>query len=305
MTQFTSVDAAIEEFRKGNFVIIIDDEDRENEGDLACAAQQCTAEMINFMATYGRGLICVAMEGRRLDELAIPMMVANNTSRFETAFTDSVDAKEGTTTGISAADRACTIRRLVDPKSRAEDFVRPGHMFPIRAREGGVLVRSGQTEASVDLARLSGLFPAGVICEIMNEDGTMARQPQLNKFAADHGIVIVTIADLIRYRTAHEWFVRCTAAADLPSRLGSFTVKCYEDTISKAVHIVLQKGTGRSVEARAGARAFGMLHRRRARFAPVRMRRSAAKVHGGNRTRRAASFCTCARKDGASVLSTS
>jgi 3,4-dihydroxy 2-butanone 4-phosphate synthase/GTP cyclohydrolase II len=242
LTNFSDVEAAIREFRKGNFVIIVDDEDRENEGDLACAAQFCTADRINFMTKFGRGLICVAMEGKRLDELGIPMMVANNTSRFETAFTDSVDAKDGTTTGISAADRACTVQKLVTPKSSAGDFVRPGHMFPIRAREGGVLVRSGQTEASVDLARLAGVFPAGVICEIMDEDGTMARLPRLREFASEHGLVIMTIADLIRYRTAHECFVRCTATADLPSRFGAFIVKCYEDTITKTVHVVLQKG---------------------------------------------------------------
>ena len=242
MTQFHDVEAAIAEFRKGNFVIIVDDEDRENEGDLAFAAQACTAEKINFMVKHGRGLVCATMEGERLDELGIPMMVSANTSRFETAFTDSVDAREGTTTGISAADRAATVLRLVDPKSTRKDFVRPGHMFPLRSREGGVLVRSGQTEASVDLARLAGLYPAGVICEIMNEDGTMARMPQLKKFAAEHDIRIVTIADLIRYRTAHECFVKCTATAELPTRFGRFIVKCYEDILDKGVHIVLQKG---------------------------------------------------------------
>ena len=242
MTHFSDIEAAIDDYRKGKFVIIVDDEDRENEGDLACAAQLCTAEKINFMAKHGRGLICVTMEGSRLDELGIPMMVHDNTSRFETAFTDSVDARVGTTTGISAADRAVTVVKLVDPASRPKDFVRPGHMFPLRAREGGVLVRSGQTEASVDLARSAGLFPAGVICEIMNEDGTMARAPQLAKFAAEHNIRIITIADLIRYRTAHEHFVKCTASAKLPSRFGEFVIKCYEDIINEGVHIVLQSG---------------------------------------------------------------
>jgi 3,4-dihydroxy 2-butanone 4-phosphate synthase / GTP cyclohydrolase II len=242
LKHFQDNEAAIAAFKKGEMVIIVDDEDRENEGDLACAAQLCDADKINFMAKYGRGLICVAMEGKRLDELGIPMMVCNNTSRFETAFTDSVDAREGTTTGISAADRAITIRKLVDTKSAPGDFVRPGHMFPIRAREGGVLVRSGQTEASVDLARLSGLYPAGVICEIMNEDGTMARLPQLKSFSQQHGIVIVTIADLIRYRTAHECFVTCTATAELPTKYGIFTIKCYEDAITKMVHLVIQNG---------------------------------------------------------------
>jgi 3,4-dihydroxy 2-butanone 4-phosphate synthase/GTP cyclohydrolase II len=259
LTQFHDVDAAIVAYKNGDIVIIVDDEDRENEGDLACAAQLCTADKINFMAKYGRGLICVTMEGKRLDELAIPMMVHNNTSRFETAFTDSVDAAEGTTTGISAADRARTVSKLVDPESTAADFVRPGHMFPIRAREGGVLVRSGQTEASVDLARLAGLSPTGVICEIMNEDGTMARMPQLKVFAREHSLVIVTIADLIRYRTSHECFVRCTAVADLPTKFGRFAIKCYEDVISKVVHLVIQNGDidpGKPVLVRVHSECF-------------------------------------------------
>jgi 3,4-dihydroxy 2-butanone 4-phosphate synthase/GTP cyclohydrolase II len=242
LKQFNDVETALAAYKKGGIVIIVDDEDRENEGDLTCAAQRCTADTINFMAKYGRGLICITMEGKRLDALGIPMMVHNNTSRFETAFTDSVDAAKGTSTGISAADRALTVQKLLDPKSVPADFVRPGHMFPLRAREGGVLVRSGQTEASVDLARLAGLYPAGVICEIMNEDGTMARMPQLKAVAKEHGLVIVTIADLIRYRTAHECFVQCTAVADLPTKYGQFTLKCYEDTLSNVVHIVIQNG---------------------------------------------------------------
>jgi 3,4-dihydroxy 2-butanone 4-phosphate synthase/GTP cyclohydrolase II len=242
LKQFNDVETAIDAYKQGGIVIIVDDEDRENEGDLTCAAKLCTADTINFMAKYGRGLICVTMEGKRLDTLGIPMMVHNNTSRFETAFTDSVDAAKGTTTGISAADRALTVQKLIDPESTPSDFVRPGHMFPLRAREGGVLVRSGQTEASVDLARLAGLFPAGVICEIMNEDGTMARMPQLKAFAKEHGLAIVTIADLIRYRTAHECFVQCTAVAELPTKFGKFAIKCYEDTLSKVVHIVIQNG---------------------------------------------------------------
>ena len=190
MSLFANVEAVIQDYKKGKFVIIVDDEDRENEGDLAFAAQMCTAEKINFMVKYARGLVCIAMEGKRLDELQIPMMVSINTSKFETAFTDSVDAKEGITTGISAADRAITVLKLVDPKSKPSDFVRPGHMFPLRAKDGGVLVRSGQTEAAVDLAKLAGLFPAGVICEIMNEDGTMARMPQLKKFSEEHNLKI-------------------------------------------------------------------------------------------------------------------
>jgi 3,4-dihydroxy 2-butanone 4-phosphate synthase/GTP cyclohydrolase II len=242
LNQFTNVEAAIAAYKNGGIIIIVDDEDRENEGDLACAATLCDTEKVNFMATHGRGLICVTLEGDRLDQLGIPMMVCNNTSRFETAFTDSVDAAEGTTTGISAADRALTIHKLVDPKSVPTDFVRPGHMFPLRSREGGVLVRSGQTEASVDLARLAGLYPAGVICEIMNEDGTMSRMPQLIEFAKKHNVRILSIADLIRYRTMHESFVKCTAVSDLPSRFGKFTMKCYEDSLDKAVHVVMQCG---------------------------------------------------------------
>jgi 3,4-dihydroxy 2-butanone 4-phosphate synthase/GTP cyclohydrolase II len=242
LTTFNGIEEAIRDYRAGKFVIIVDDEDRENEGDLAFAAELCTPDKVNFMVKYARGLVCATLEGKRLDELGIPMMVTCNTSRFETAFTDSVDASEGTTTGISAADRSLTILKLVDPASKPTDFVRPGHMFPLRAREGGVLVRSGQTEASVDLAKLAGLNPSGVICEIMNEDGTMSRMPQLTVFAKEHGIRIITIADLIRYRIAHERFVRCSAEAKLPTRFGDFVVKCYEDDIDHGVHVVLQKG---------------------------------------------------------------
>jgi 3,4-dihydroxy 2-butanone 4-phosphate synthase/GTP cyclohydrolase II len=240
---FDEIREVIEDFRKGNFVIIVDDEDRENEGDLAFAAQLCTPEKINFMAKHGRGLICVSLEGDRLDELKIPMMVQENTSRFETAFTVSVEAREGTTTGISAADRSATILKLVDPKAIAHDFVKPGHMFPIRAREGGVIVRCGQTEASVDCAKLAGLFPAGVICEIMNDDGTMSRMPQLLEFSKVHSIKIISVADLIRYRTAHEKFIKRAATAELPTQYGMFKITAYEELVSDSVHIVLQKGT--------------------------------------------------------------
>ena len=242
MNAFEHVESIIDDFRRGGFVIIVDDEDRENEGDLAFAAQTCTPEKINFMAKEARGLICIAMEGKRLDELGLPLMVKENTSHFGTAFTDSVDAKEGTTTGISAADRATTVEKLADPSSMPKDFIRPGHMFPLRAREGGVLVRSGQTEAAVDLARCAGLLPAGVICEIMNEDGTMARMRQLQAFARRHNVKILTIADLIGYRIAHEQFVHCVSVADLPTHYGHFKLKCYEETIFKTVHLVLQKG---------------------------------------------------------------
>jgi 3,4-dihydroxy 2-butanone 4-phosphate synthase / GTP cyclohydrolase II len=242
LTDFEHIEQVIADYRKGNLVIIVDDEDRENEGDLAFAASLCTPEKINFMAKEARGLICIAMEGKRLDELDLPLMVNENTSPFHTAFTDSVDAREGTTTGISAADRCATVLRLADPSSTPKDFVRPGHMLPLRAREGGVLVRGGQTEAAVDLARCAGLFASGVICEIMNEDGTMARMPQLKKFAEKHELKIVTIADLIRYRTVHETLVRCVSVADLPTRFGHFKIKCYEDIVTNAFHLALQKG---------------------------------------------------------------
>ena len=248
MKTFAKIEEVINEYKKGNLVIIVDDEDRENEGDLAFAAETCTSEKINFMAKNGRGLICIAMEGERLDELGLPLMVSENTSRYETGFTVSVEAREGTTTGISTADRSTTIKKLIDPSSKPTDFIKPGHMFPIRAREGGVLIRSGQTEASVDLAKLAGLYPAGVICETMNEDGTMARMPQLKRFAKKHNLKIISVADLIRYRTAHERFVKCQSKADLPTEYGTFTIKTYEDIISKTVHIVLQKGEINSKE---------------------------------------------------------
>ncbi len=217
MKSFKEIEARVEEYKNGNIIIIVDDEDRENEGDLAFASEMCTPEKINFMATHGRGLICVSMEGDRLRDLNIPMMVHDNTSPYETGFTISVEAREGTTTGISVADRSNTVLKLVDKDAKAVDFVKPGHMFPIRAREGGVLVRSGQTEASVDLSKLAGLYPSGVICEIMNEDGTMARMPQLKKFAKVHDMKIISVADLIRYRTAHEKLVTCHSKALLPT----------------------------------------------------------------------------------------
>ena len=242
MKDFAEIEGIIEEFRNGNFVIIVDDEDRENEGDLAVAAEKCSAEKINFMAREGRGLICIALEGGRLDELRIPMMVCDNTSHFGTAFTISVEAREGTTTGISAADRATTVAKLVDPQAKPDDFVKPGHMFPLRSREGGVLARSGQTEAAVDIARLAGLFPAGVICEIMNEDGTMARMTELRAFSQKHGIKVVSVAELIRYRLAHEKFVKRVAETRLPTAYGEFTLLAYQELLSNNVHIVLRKG---------------------------------------------------------------
>ncbi|MDO5577411.1 MAG: 3,4-dihydroxy-2-butanone-4-phosphate synthase, partial [Fibrobacter sp.] len=242
MKTFAEIESIIKDYAEGKFVIIVDGEDRENEGDLAFAAQCCTPEKINFMAKHGRGLICVSMEGAALDRLQIPMMVEQNTSRFETAFTVSVEAKNGTTTGISAADRSATVCKLVDPNAVPSDFIKPGHMFPIRAREGGVLVRCGQTEASVDLARMAGLSPSGVICEIMNEDGTMSRMPQLEKFSKEFDIKIITVADIIRYRRTHEVFIKRVAVSKLPTLYGEFDIIAYEERLSNAVHIVLQKG---------------------------------------------------------------
>jgi 3,4-dihydroxy 2-butanone 4-phosphate synthase/GTP cyclohydrolase II len=237
-----SVKEAIEDIKAGKLVIIIDDEDRENEGDLAIAAEKVTAEAINFMAVHGRGLICMPVIGQRLDELRIPMMVGDNTSKFTTAFTVSVEAKHGTSTGISAADRARTVQAIIDPETKPEDLLMPGHMFPLRAREGGVLVRAGQTEAIVDLARLAGLYPAGVICEVMNEDGTMARLPQLEEMAKKHSIKIVSIADLIAYRRRHEKLVHRVAEAKLPTRYGDFIAIAYKSDIDPDEHLALVFG---------------------------------------------------------------
>ena len=237
-----TVPEAIEDINAGKFVIIVDDEDRENEGDLAMAAEKITPEAINFMAKYGRGLICMPVIGERLDELRIPMMVQKNTSRYETAFTVSIEAKHKVTTGISAYDRAATVKAVVDPASRPEDFVSPGHTFPLRAKDGGVLVRAGQTEAVVDLARLAGLYPAGVICEIMNDDGTMARLPQLEVVAEQHGLKIVTVADLIAYRRMTEKLIRRVAEANLPTRYGDFTAIAYKSVTDPDQHVALVKG---------------------------------------------------------------
>ncbi len=239
---FNSVEEAIEDIRQGRIVIVVDDEDRENEGDLTVAAIKITPETINFMARYGRGLICLAMTGERLDELQIPMMVGENTSKFGTAFTVSIEARHGVTTGISAADRAKTILTAVDSRTLPSDIARPGHIFPLRARSGGVLSRAGQTEASVDLARLADLYPAGVICEIMNEDGTMARVPQLMEFAGRHDLKIVTVADIIAYRLRTETFVKQVAEAVLPTEWGDFRALVFENVLDQQNHIALVKG---------------------------------------------------------------
>ncbi|MDH7499780.1 MAG: bifunctional 3,4-dihydroxy-2-butanone-4-phosphate synthase/GTP cyclohydrolase II [candidate division NC10 bacterium] len=239
---FHTIPEAIEEIRAGRMVIVVDDEDRENEGDLTAAAERVTPEMINFMATHGRGLICLPMTGKRLDELKIPLMVQDNTAPFGTAFTVSIEAKHRVTTGISAFDRAETVKAVLDPATRPEDLARPGHMFPLRAREGGVLARAGQTEAAVDLARLAGLYPAGVICEIMNADGTMARVPQLMKFAKRHGLKIITVKDLIEYRMKTEKFVERLVETSVPTRHGSFKAILYHSKVDEKQHLALTMG---------------------------------------------------------------
>src|SRR6058998_1084865 len=234
---FASIEAAVDAIRTGQMIIVVDDEDRENEGDLTIAAEKITPEAVNFMARYGRGLICLPMTPERIDELEIPLMVTQNTSRFETGFCVPVEAKERTTTGISAADRAATVLTVINPATRPADLARPGHMFPLRSRTGGVMVRAGQTEAAVDLARIAGLYPAGVICEIMNEDGTMARVPQLAKFAKKHGLLMITIADLIQYRIRTESLVKRIAAANLPTEYGDWRVHVFENQLDKQEHV--------------------------------------------------------------------
>lgn len=237
-----TIPEAIEEIRNGRMIILVDNEDRENEGDLVVAAEFCTPEAINFMAKYGRGLICIAMTQERLNDLGLKLMVSENTDKFCTAFTVSVDAKEGTTTGISAYDRALTVRALVDERTEPEDLARPGHMFPLAAKRGGVLVRAGQTEGSVDLARMAGLKPAGVICEIMKEDGTMARRPDLDAFAGEHQLKIATIADIIKYRQHKERLIRRVSESMLPTVFGEFNIIAYDTEVDNAVHVALVKG---------------------------------------------------------------
>lgn len=237
-----SIPEAVDDIKAGKFVIIVDDENRENEGDLAIAADKATPEVINFMARHARGLICLPIIGQRLDELRIPLMVQENTAKFCTAFAVSVEAKHETSSGISAYDRAATVKAMLDPNATPEDLARPGHMFPIRAREGGVLVRAGHTEAIIDLARLAGLYPAGVICEIMNEDGTMARLPQLEDIASEFGIRIVSIVDLITYRRRNEKLVERVAEAKLPTRYGEFVVIAYKSNVDPDEHVALVKG---------------------------------------------------------------
>ena len=239
---FASIEYAAADIRDGRMIIIVDDEDRENEGDLVCAAEKITPEIINFMATHARGLICMPLTEERCDELHLTMQVADNTSFLGTAFTVSIEARKGVTTGISAADRATTILTAVDPKTRPQDLARPGHIFPLRARTGGVLMRPGQTEASVDMARIAGLYPAGVVCEIMNEDGTMARLPELEAFARTHDLKIISVADLVRYRMRKEVLVRRAAETDLPTVYGKFRAITFENILNGEVHVAMVMG---------------------------------------------------------------
>jgi len=239
---FATVPEAIEDIKAGKFIIIVDDENRENEGDLAMAAEKVNAEAVNFMAKHARGLICLPITGNRLDELKIPLMVQENTAKFSTAFAVSIEAKHKTSSGISAHDRAATVKAVLDPKTKPDDLARPGHMFPIRAKEGGVLVRAGHTEAIVDLAKFAGLYPGGVVCEIMNEDGTMARLPQLEEIADKFGIKIMSIADLITYRRRHEKLVERVAEAKLPTKHGEFVVIAYRSKVDPDQHVALVKG---------------------------------------------------------------
>src|SRR5215831_7459153 len=245
---FGTIEQALDEMRAGRFVVVVDDEDRENEGDLVLAAEKASAEKINFMAREGRGLICLGLTGERCDELELPPMVEQNTSNFGTAFTVSIEARGRTTTGISAADRAATVLAAIDPATTPADLLRPGHMFPLRAQPGGVLKRAGQTEASVDLARIAGLNPSAVLCEIMNEDGSMARVPDLTRFCGNHGLLMVTVADLIRYRMKTERLVERIASPHLPTRLGDFRLFAYRSDVTQEEHLALVHGEIREDE---------------------------------------------------------
>jgi 3,4-dihydroxy 2-butanone 4-phosphate synthase/GTP cyclohydrolase II len=256
---FAPIEAAIEAIRDGRMIVVVDDPDRENEGDLTIAADRITPEAINFMAKHGRGLICLAMTEERLAELDLPQIVAQNTARFDTAFCVPIDAKGITSTGISADDRAATVLAAVNPRTRPSDLARPGHISPLKARTGGVLVRAGQTEAAVDLARIAGRYPAGVICEIMNDDGSMARVPELTKFARRHKLLMITVADLIQYRMRTEALVRRVASATLPTEYGDFHVFAYESVIDRETHVVLVKGeigSGEDVLVRVHSRCL-------------------------------------------------
>jgi len=252
-TQFDSIESALADLKAGKLIVVVDDESRENEGDLIGAAQFATPDAINFMAVYGRGLICLAMTGDRLDQLDLPLMVTNNTDSNQTAFTVSIDAAPhlGVTTGISAEDRARTIQAAIAPATQSSDLRRPGHIFPLRAKDGGVLKRAGHTEAGVDLPQLAGLYPAGVICEIQNPDGSMARLPELVAYAREHQLKIISIADLISYRLQHERFVRRETIADLPTQFGHFKIYAYRNTLDNSEHVAIVKGTLADFEGQA------------------------------------------------------
>jgi 3,4-dihydroxy 2-butanone 4-phosphate synthase/GTP cyclohydrolase II len=255
---FASIEEAVDAIRAGRMIIVVDDEDRENEGDLTIAADKITPATINFMARYGRGQICLSMLGDRLDQLEIPLAVNSNTTAFGTAFCVPIDIKRGGT-GISAADRAATVLAAIDPETKPSDLARPGHVSPLRARDGGVMVRAGQTEAAVDLARMAGLYPAGVICEIMNDDGTMARVPELTKFAKKHGLLMITIADLIQYRMKTERLVKRIANAELPTQHGAFRIYAYENIVDSETHVALVRGDigdGRDVLVRVHSKCL-------------------------------------------------
>jgi 3,4-dihydroxy 2-butanone 4-phosphate synthase/GTP cyclohydrolase II len=285
---FASIEDAVEAYRSGKIIIVVDDESRENEGDLTIAAERVTPEAINFLARYGRGLICLSMTAERLDELEIPLLVRDNTSRFETAFCTPIDAIGRTTTGISAYDRAATVLAAIDPASRPGDFARPGHVQPLRAQPGGVLVRAGQTEAAVDLSRIAGLYPAGVICEIMNEDGTMARVPELARFARRHGLLMITIADLIKYRMLTESLVKRVSSARLPTEYGKFQVHVFENQVDRLTHTALvcgDVGDGEDVLVRVHSQCLtgDVFHSARCDCGPqldAAMRRIAAEGRG-------------------------
>ncbi len=239
---FAPIEEAVSVIREGRMVIVVDDEDRENEGDLTIAAEKITPEIVNFMARLGRGLICMPMTAERLDELELPLMVNQNTTTLKTAFCVTIEAKHVVSTGISASDRAATVRAAIHPDTKPSDLARPGHMFPLRARDGGVMVRAGQTEAAVDLARIAGLYPAGVICEIMNEDGTMARVPELTRFAKKHDLLMITIADLIKHRMRTERLVKRVASAEMPTEHGLFRIVAYENQVDNETHVALVRG---------------------------------------------------------------
>ena len=277
------IEEAIEDIRRGRMVVVCDDENRENEGDLTMAAQFATPEAVNFMAKHGRGLICLALTDERCNELGLNLMAAKNEAPFQTAFTVSVEAREGVTTGISAADRARTIQVAIDPHSQPQDLVQPGHVFPLKAKDGGVLERTGQTEAAVDLARLAGLIPAGVICEVMNEDGTMARVPDLVDYCAKHDLKMITVADLIAYRRRTEKLVERIVSTKLPTAFGEFTAVGYRSLIDEKHHVAMVKGEVAGVRGRPGPGPLRMPHRRRLPLAALRLRRAARGGAGNDR----------------------